>query len=183
MLNEYVQQWSAIQTVRAAGLHHEDVFMTYFGLTGDADEFEVQGYLCGLVMLPAAQRDLLAQAINELLDSTGSTADGAHYSNEDAASLSGYGDYLRSLSLSPDAYDFTVPPAGDHSTYATSFTGAASSADTDSGSAFDTDAALSPNGADLDEVEFRRLHALHESGLLETEGMTERCFRQRCRDE
>ncbi|MHA7279884.1 GAF domain-containing protein [Arthrobacter sp. MDT2-2] len=106
MLNEYVQQWSAIQTVRAASLDTKDVFMVYFGLTGDADEFDVQGYLSGLVMLPAPDRDLLAHAVHELLDSTGSMVDGAHHSNQGAASSSGYDDYLRDVALSPDGYDF-----------------------------------------------------------------------------
>ncbi|OUM39433.1 hypothetical protein B8W73_13155 [Arthrobacter agilis] len=157
MLDEYVQQWSAIQTVRAAMLKLEDIFMTFFALAGDADELEVEGYLSGIIMLPAPQRDLMAQAINELLDGTGSTADGAHYSDQYAASLSGYSDYLRPLTLSPDRYDFSAPPAGDHST---SIGTAACSA------AHATD----PSGCDpdLDEVEFRRLHALYESRLLES---------------
>ncbi|BBE24484.1 hypothetical protein MN0502_33670 (plasmid) [Arthrobacter sp. MN05-02] len=156
-----MQQWSAIQTVRAANLNLEDVFAAYFGMTGDADEFEVQGYLTVLVMLPAYDRDLIAQAINELLDSTGSTADGAHYSDEDAASFSGYGDYLRPLALSPDGYDFTAPAAGDHSTSITTSTNfpALDSTHPAGGGADD---------ADLDEAEFRRLHALYESRLLET---------------
>ncbi|WP_167133832.1 GAF domain-containing protein [Arthrobacter sedimenti] len=169
MLDEYVQQWSAIQTVRAAGLHLEDVFTTYFGLSGDADELEVQGYLSGLVMLPAPQRDLLAQAINELLDSIGSMVDGAHYSDQDAASSSGYGDYLRPLALSPDHYDFSAPPVGDNSTSATTSPGSVLDT-TDAADAVDA-ADASGGGLDdagLDEHEFRRLHALHESGLLET---------------
>ena len=161
MLDEYVQQWSAIQTVRAAGLGLEDVFTSYFGITGDADELEIQGYLTGLVMLPASQRDLLAQAINELLDSVGSLADGAHYSTEDTASFSGYGDYLRRLALSPDEYDFNAPPAGDHST-----------SGTDSTSVHALDPTHAADGgaddADPEEAEFRRLHALYESGLLDT---------------
>lgn len=109
MLDEFVQQWSAIQTVRAADLRLDDVFITYMGLAGDADEIEVQGYLSGLVTLPALQRDLLAQAINELLDGVGSMVDGAHYSDQEATSSSGYSDYLRPLHLSPDGYDFAAP--------------------------------------------------------------------------
>lgn len=159
VLDEYVQQWSAIQTVRAAGLNLEDVFTAYFGISGEADELEVQGYLTGLVMLPTSERDLVAQAINELLDSTGSMVDGAHYSNQHTASFSGYGDYLRTLALSPDGYDFTAPPVGDHSTSATSASTADHPAHAADGETDD---------AELDETEFRRLHALHESGLLET---------------
>ncbi|MHA7179868.1 GAF domain-containing protein [Arthrobacter sp. MDB2-24] len=157
MLDEHVQQWTAIQTIRAARLNLEDVFMTFFALAGNADELEVEGYLSGIMMLPAPQRDLMAQAINELLDGTGSTADGAHYSDQYAASLSGYGDYLRPLNLSPDHYDFSAPPAGDHSTGS----GAA---------AFCAAHATDPSGCDplLDDVEFWRLHALYESRLLES---------------
>jgi hypothetical protein len=157
VLDEHVQQWSAIQTVRAADLDREDIFMTFFVLAGDADELEVEGYLSGLMMLPAPQRDLMAQAINELLDSTGSTADGAHYSHQYAASLSGYSEYLRPLALSPDQYDFSAPPAGDHSTSFGTFASCAAHA-------------MGPSGCDpqLDDVEFWRLHALYESRLLES---------------
>lgn len=155
MLNGYVQQWSAIQTVQAAGLRVEDILTTYFELTCEGDGLEVRGYLSGLVMVPVAERDLLAQVINELLDSTGSLADGAHYSDLDTASSSGYSDYLRALTLSPDDYDFNALPAGDHSTTGTTIPAPAPTA------------ATGWQG-DPDETEFRRLHALHESGLLET---------------
>lgn len=181
MLDEYVQQWSAIQTVRAASLDLHDVFTAYFGICGDADELEVQGYLTGLVMLPVAERDLLAQAINELLDSIGSTVDGAHYSAREIASFSGYGDYLRTLALSPDDYDFNAPPAGDHSTNTASNTASTTSVASldstgpaDSTSSADFDGKRAHSAAEqeddfrLDEAEFRRLHALYESGLLET---------------
>ncbi|MHA7145344.1 GAF domain-containing protein [Arthrobacter sp. TmT3-37] len=112
-------------------------------------------------MLLVSERDLLAQAINELLDSVGSMADGAHYSAQQVAAFSGYGDYLRSLALSPDEYDFNAPPAGDHSTSAINRPDlpAPGSGDAAGGTVDDLD---------LDEAEFRRLHALHESGLLET---------------
>ncbi|MHA7279909.1 GAF domain-containing protein [Arthrobacter sp. MDT2-2] len=161
MLDEYVQQWSAIQTVRAASLTPQDVVTAYFEITGNADELEVQGYLTGLVMLPVPERDLVAQAINELLDSVGSTVDGAHYSNHDVASFSGYSDYLRTLDLSPDGYDFSAPPAGDHTT------SVASTDSADSGKPIDAPADYEDDPG-LDETEFRRLQALYESGLLET---------------
>lgn len=166
MLDEYVQQWSAIQVVRAAGLDFDLIYAAYFGLSGDADELEVQGYLTGLVMLPALQRDLLAQSLNELLDSTGSMVDGAHYGTPDAESFSGYSDYLRALVLSPDGYDFDAAPAGDHRTSSTTNT-----------QVFPVNAHRAQNRADGsgayegvpggDESEFLRLHALHETGLLD----------------
>lgn len=176
MLDKYMQQWSAIQTARAARLAVHDVFLAYSDLTGDADAFHVEGYLSGLVMLSRTQRDLLAQAVNELLDGTGSTADGAHYSDEDVTERSGYEEYLRDLTLSPDGYDFAAPPVGDHSTSAAAVGGdatfaAADHSDADGGS------------NTLDEAEFRRCQALHESGLLES-GAEERFDRitRRVRD-
>lgn len=198
MLHEYVQQWSTIQTIRAARLHLEDIIDSYIDGAGDADVLEVQGYLTGLVMLPAAERDLIAQAINELLDITGATVDGAHYSNQDVASFSGYGDYLRALSLSPDGYDFTAPPAGDHttSTTASSIASATSTNHPDHpgpgsgehGASDDSEGRASESdgledGPEVDEAEFRRLHALYGTGLLET-GSEERFDRitRRARD-
>lgn len=42
--------------------------MKYFGMSGDAGEYEVEAYLQGLLSLPPIQRDLLALAANELID-------------------------------------------------------------------------------------------------------------------
>ncbi|MEC5199744.1 hypothetical protein RCH21_001983 [Arthrobacter sp. PL16] len=158
VLSEYVQQWSAIQTVRAADLRPDDVLQSYFALGGDADELEVKGYLAGVVILSVPDRDLLAHAINELLDGTGSMVDGAHYSDRDATSSSGYGDYLRTLVISPDEFDFTAPSVGDDTASASIGTGAPAL----------LEAAAVAESPDLEEAEFRRLQALHESGLLET---------------
>ncbi|WP_182977004.1 GAF domain-containing protein [Arthrobacter cheniae] len=160
MLSEYVQQWSAIQTVRAADLGDIDIFLSYFALDGNADEIEIEGYLAGVTMLPVQDRDLLAHAINELLDSTGSMVDGAHYSNHDATTSSGYSDYLRTLVISPEEFDFTAPPAGDLT--------ASAMTDTSKNVPASLEAAAAAEDPDLDETEFRRLQALHESGLLET---------------
>lgn len=154
VLDEHLQQWSALQTVRAAGLSIEDVLAAYVSLLGDADELEVYGYLSGLVMLPLAQRNLMAQAINELLDASGSLVDGAHYSDEDATLASGYDEYLRSLVLTPDGYDFAAPPVGDASV--STVTGASDGCSQE------------PGEPGPDENEFRRCMALRESGLLDT---------------
>jgi hypothetical protein len=154
-----VQQWSALQTVRTADLSIEDVFTEYYALTGTADELHVRGYLNGLIMLPAAQRDLIAHAINGSLDATGSMVDGAHYSDEDAAGNSGYEEYLRPLNLTPDGYDFTAPRIGDRS---------ASTPVTVQPPHPDPAEDLQDELDVLDEQEFRRVHALYESGLLES---------------
>jgi GAF domain-containing protein len=179
VLDQYVQQWSAIQTARAADLSATDVFMAYFALTGDADEFDVEGYLSGLLMLVAADRDLIAHAINELLDGTGSMVDGAHYSGEDAAGTSGYEEYLRALNLTPEGYDFTAAPAGD----CTTSTAVASGHSALSNQSLEGNDNEDAGQGVEDEVEFRRLHALYESRLLES-GAEERFdrFTRQARD-
>ncbi len=158
VIDQYVQQWSAIQTARAARLTADDVFMAYFALSGSADEFHIEGYLSGLIMLSRSQRDMIAQAVNESMDGTGSTADGAHYSDGDIAQNSGYEAYLRTLTLSPDVYDFTAPPLGDHSTSTTAVGNETSTTTIDD----------LPTKDLFDEAEFRRCEALYDSGLLES---------------
>lgn len=149
MIDPYLQQWSAIQAVRAARLPVEDVVLSYLALSGSADGLDVEAYLAGLVVLPGLQRDLIAHAINELLDDIGAPTDGAHYRDDEATSGSGYEDYLRELILSPDGYDFAAPPAGDRSAIAMEWL---------------------PDwpASDPDEAEFRRCQALYATGLLAT---------------
>jgi hypothetical protein len=53
-----------------AGLTSADVWLRYFGLSGEAGEYEVDAYLNGLLTLPPVQRDLLSHAVNELSDGT-----------------------------------------------------------------------------------------------------------------
>jgi hypothetical protein len=51
-----------------ADLTLEQLWMRYFGIGGDADLMDVDGYLAGLTSLPEGQRDVLAHAVNERLD-------------------------------------------------------------------------------------------------------------------
>jgi GAF domain-containing protein len=192
VLDEYVQQWSAIQALRAANLSTDDIVMAYITLTGAADALHINGYLSGMLMLPTSDRNLVAQAINESLDWSGSTVDGAHYSDQDVTLNSGYEEYLRTLSLTPDGYDFTALPVGDHTT-ASLTTPKHDSLSEPSSSALYTqefdpyeveDGLDGLDGLDEedeeDELEFRRVHALYESGLLEsgTEERFDRLTRQ-----
>jgi hypothetical protein len=55
--------------VQAAGISTGDLWQHYFSLGGSAGEYEVEAYLQGLLALPEIQRDLLAMAANELIDS------------------------------------------------------------------------------------------------------------------
>lgn len=62
-------QWRLTrQAIEAAGLTTGQVWLRYFGLAGDAGEYEVDAYLNGLIDLPPVQRDLLSHAVNELTD-------------------------------------------------------------------------------------------------------------------
>ncbi|MBG6224928.1 hypothetical protein IWX63_001490 [Arthrobacter sp. CAN_A2] len=48
----------------------DDVWVRYYGLGGEISAFELQAYLAGLLSLPPSERNLLAEATNELLELT-----------------------------------------------------------------------------------------------------------------
>jgi hypothetical protein len=54
--------------VRAARLDVQDIWIRYFGLAGSIDEYEVDAYLNALIYLPQLECDLIAEAVNELID-------------------------------------------------------------------------------------------------------------------
>ncbi|MDQ0662884.1 hypothetical protein QFZ35_001382 [Arthrobacter ulcerisalmonis] len=56
------------EAIKAAGIAVSELWLKYFGMSGDAGEYEVEAYLQGLLSLPPVQRDLLALAANELID-------------------------------------------------------------------------------------------------------------------
>lgn len=55
--------------MKAAGISISELWLKYFGMSGEAGKYEVEAYLQGLLSLPPVQRDLLALAANELIDS------------------------------------------------------------------------------------------------------------------
>jgi hypothetical protein len=54
--------------VRYSGLDLDAIWLRYFSIGGAAGEYEVDAYLNALLSLPTLQRDLLAHAVNELID-------------------------------------------------------------------------------------------------------------------
>jgi hypothetical protein len=66
--NEPEQRRRLRAAMRAAGISVSELWLKYFGVSGDAGEYEVEAYLQGLLSLPPVQRDLLALAANELID-------------------------------------------------------------------------------------------------------------------
>jgi hypothetical protein len=57
--------------VERAGVSLQQLWLDYFALGGGTGEIEVEAFLAGIMPLPAVERDLLAQALNERLDQTG----------------------------------------------------------------------------------------------------------------
>jgi hypothetical protein len=63
------EQGQAIRhAMEEAGLPVGDVWLRYFSFTGMAGEYEIDAYLNGSLDLPVQERDLLAHAVNELID-------------------------------------------------------------------------------------------------------------------
>ncbi|MDQ0735725.1 hypothetical protein [Arthrobacter agilis] len=51
-----------------SGFSAGEVWLHYFSMSGEVDEYEVEAYLVGLMPMPALDCDLLALAVNELID-------------------------------------------------------------------------------------------------------------------
>jgi hypothetical protein len=62
------QRIQLLRAIRYAQIDAGELWLHYFGLGGDAGEYEVEAYLHGSFTLPPLQRDLLAHAANELID-------------------------------------------------------------------------------------------------------------------
>jgi hypothetical protein len=61
-------RYEALEAAREqAGLGHDDLWLRYFSLTGEAAPIEVEAYLQGMMPLPTLQEDILAQALRECL--------------------------------------------------------------------------------------------------------------------
>ncbi|MEC5201211.1 hypothetical protein RCH21_003469 [Arthrobacter sp. PL16] len=62
------QRQGTAAAIRASPFTLQEVWLRYFSLAGDVDEYEVDAYLSGMIVLPPAERDLIAHAVNELID-------------------------------------------------------------------------------------------------------------------
>ncbi|MBE0011098.1 hypothetical protein [Arthrobacter sp. AET 35A] len=54
--------------VRHSGIHVKELWLYYFSIGGDAGEYEIDAYLNASYSLRPGQRDLLAHAVNEMID-------------------------------------------------------------------------------------------------------------------
>ncbi len=96
--NEPEQRRRLRDAIHAAGIPVSELWLRYFGIAGDAGEYEVEAYVQGLLSLPPLQRDLLAMAANELIDDTprprapyGDEFDGGLADDADDGTSSGVG--------------------------------------------------------------------------------------------
>lgn len=67
--NEPEQRRQLREALKAAGITRGELWLNYFSIGGSVGEYEVEAYLQGLLSLPPIQRDLLAMAANELIES------------------------------------------------------------------------------------------------------------------
>jgi hypothetical protein len=76
---------AALEEARAAaGIRHDDLWLQYFSLTGDAAPLEVEAYLQGLMPLSPVQEIILVQALHECLAEQQATGQDHHGSEGDA---------------------------------------------------------------------------------------------------
>ena len=71
-MDEFAQPLQQAQATREAmqeaGITLSAVWMRYFSFTGAAGEYEIDAYLNGSLELPVHERDLVAHAVNELIN-------------------------------------------------------------------------------------------------------------------
>lgn len=155
MISSCRQQWTAVQTFRAGNLDSFDTWMHYIGLGGMHDGVDITGYLSGLTRLPRIERDVLAQAINEMLLDEGVAVRGAEYSYQAGSERSWVADGLLELMLS------STEDTSTHSIPASLLTRP------DYGASVG-EPARGMGRAWFMTYELRRCHALFQSGLLNT---------------
>jgi 8-oxo-dGTP pyrophosphatase MutT (NUDIX family) len=56
------------EAMEESGIPLGEVWIRYFSFTGAAGEYEIDAYLNGSLELPTHERDLLAHAVNELIN-------------------------------------------------------------------------------------------------------------------
>ena len=67
-MTQHTQQHSTQAAAKAAELTANEIWLHYYSVGGDLDVFELDAYLHGAYPLPAHERDVVALALNELID-------------------------------------------------------------------------------------------------------------------
>ncbi|KQO00942.1 hypothetical protein ASF21_11675 [Arthrobacter sp. Leaf234] len=69
-MSSQVQITTTTRALSEANLELSQLWMRYYAIGGAVSGYEVEAYLGGLLILPGPERDLLADAMNELLEQT-----------------------------------------------------------------------------------------------------------------
>ena len=64
------QREHTLHAMEAAGLTLQDLWIHYFSVGGNADEFDLDAYLYGFAHFKELDRDLVSHAVNELIMQT-----------------------------------------------------------------------------------------------------------------
>ncbi|MHA7209805.1 hypothetical protein [Arthrobacter sp. MDT1-65] len=67
-MTQHTQQHSSWLAASAADLTANDVWLYYFSIGGTLEAFELDAYLHGAYPLPQGERNMIALAVNELID-------------------------------------------------------------------------------------------------------------------
>lgn len=67
-MDHETQRHSTWLAARDADITIPELWLKYYSVGGNRREFDIDAYLYGMTALPAGDRDLLAIALNELID-------------------------------------------------------------------------------------------------------------------
>lgn len=67
-MDHETQRHSTWFAARDADITVAELWLKYYSVGGNHPEFDIDSYLHGLAPLPVTERDLLAMALNELID-------------------------------------------------------------------------------------------------------------------
>ncbi|MUK03204.1 hypothetical protein GM708_15595 [Vibrio cholerae] len=76
------QRLRTLHAMRQIGIDVQQVWIRYFSIGGNVDEFELDAYLHGLIRLTSLDRNMISHAVNELIDEAPRPA--APYDDDDA---------------------------------------------------------------------------------------------------
>jgi hypothetical protein len=62
------QHAATLDAMHRIGMSVGELWLYYLSMGGDIDEYEIDAYLHGLIRLPPLDRDMISQAVNEMID-------------------------------------------------------------------------------------------------------------------
>ncbi|MUK03205.1 hypothetical protein GM708_15600 [Vibrio cholerae] len=65
---DHDQHLLTLEAMQRIGVNAAELWLYYLSMGGGVDEYEVDAYLHGLIRLPAVDRDMISQSVNEMID-------------------------------------------------------------------------------------------------------------------